>query len=58
MSCDHCVNAVRSEVSKVKSVTTVEVDLASKRVTVSGGEFLDDDVIAAVDEAGYDASVL
>ncbi len=58
MSCDHCVNAVKSEVSKVKSVSTVEVDLDSKVVTVTGGEFQDRDVIAAVDAAGYDASVL
>ncbi len=58
MSCEHCVNAVKSEVSKVKSVTDVDVDLESKKVTVSGGEFSDDDVVAAVDEAGYEASVL
>ena len=58
MSCEHCVNAVKSEVSKVNFVTDVDVDLESKKVTVSGGEFSDDDVVAAVDEAGYEASVL
>ncbi|PZS03616.1 MAG: cation-transporting ATPase [Pseudonocardiales bacterium] len=53
MTCDHCVNSVRTEVSGVAGVQAVAVDLASGRVTVSGDGFSDEQVRAAVDEAGY-----
>jgi copper chaperone CopZ len=55
MSCEHCVVAVTGEVGDVAGVTTVEVDLASKLVTVSGAAIDDAAVVAAIDEAGYDA---
>ena len=35
----------------------VEVDLETKLVRVSGDGFAGEDVIAAIDEAGYDAQV-
>ena len=54
MTCAHCVNAVTEEVSAVPGVTTVEVDLASGRLTVTGDAPVDDAAVAAaVDEAGY-----
>ncbi len=52
MTCQHCVNAITAEVSAVPGVETVEVDLAAKTVTVSGGD--DAAVRAAIDEAGYE----
>ncbi|SHE88234.1 Copper chaperone CopZ [Ferrithrix thermotolerans DSM 19514] len=55
MTCDHCVNAVTKEVSKVPNVVSVDVDLSSKKVTVTGDDLSDADIVAAVDEAGYDA---
>ena len=56
MTCDHCVLSVREEVSEVSGVETVDVDLASGRLTVTG-EGLDDDAVrAAVAEAGYEVS--
>ena len=55
MTCDHCVRAVRAEVSEVPGVVDVEVDLAGKSVTVtSEGEIDDAAVKAAVEEAGYE----
>jgi len=54
MTCDHCVNAVTDEVGKVVGVEAVDVDLASGRVIVSGVGFEDEQVRAAVDEAGYE----
>lgn len=53
MTCGHCVSSVQGEVGKVAGVRSVEVDLASGAVTVSGDGFADDEVAAAVDEAGY-----
>jgi copper chaperone CopZ len=56
MTCDHCVRAVRGELSAVAGVTGVEIDLGSKAVRVSG-DGLDDAVLrAAIEEAGYQAS--
>ena len=53
MTCDHCVAAVRGEVSNVPGVTDVTVDLAAGRVSVDGTGFTDEQIRAAVDEAGY-----
>lgn len=54
MSCGHCVNAVRSEVSTIEEVTAVEVDLATGQVTVNSDTPVDTDAVsAAVEAAGY-----
>ena len=53
MTCDHCVRAVREEVSAVRGVEGVEVELASGRLAVRGDGVADEDVRAAVEEAGY-----
>lgn len=56
MTCGHCVSAVREEVGRIPGVESVDVDLASGRVVVeSGAPLTDSDVLAAVDEAGYEA---
>ena len=55
MSCGHCRAAITAEVSAVPGVETVEVDLDTKLVAI-GGENLDDSaLVAAIDEAGYEA---
>jgi copper chaperone len=53
MTCEHCVNAVSSEVGRIQGVEQVDVDLASGHVTVTGDGFADEQVRDAVDEAGY-----
>lgn len=56
MSCGHCENAVREEVSKLPGVEIVQVSAADGRLEITAGApVADADVIAAVDEAGYDA---
>ena len=55
MNCNHCVVAVSGEVGQVAGVTDVEVDLETKLVRVSGADLDDAAVVAAIDEAGYDA---
>ena len=54
MTCGHCVMSVREEVSEVAGVTSVDVDLASGRLTVAGEGFTDEAVAAAVEGAGYE----
>jgi copper chaperone len=56
MHCGHCEAAVKEEVSEVRGVESVAVDLETKRVEVSG-EALDDAAIReAIEEAGYEAA--
>jgi copper chaperone len=56
MSCGHCESAVRGEVSKLSGVNGVEVSATSGRLVITSAQPLDEsDVIAAVDEAGYEA---
>ena len=57
MSCGHCETAVTTEVGKVAGVASVTVDLVSKNVVVAGEAFDIDEIVAAVDEAGYEATV-
>jgi copper chaperone len=54
MTCDHCVNAVSGELGQVPGVDAVDVDLPTGRVTVTGSGYTDEQVRAAVDEAGYE----
>jgi copper chaperone len=56
MTCAHCATSVREEVSEVRGVSVVDVDLASGRLTVSGVGLDDDAIRAAVDEAGYEVA--
>ena len=56
MTCSHCVLSVREEVSEVRGVSAVDVDLASGRMTVSGQDVNDDAVREAVAEAGYEVA--
>jgi copper ion binding protein len=52
ISCDHCVQAITSEVAPLVGVSSVSVDLEAKTVTVEGGD--DAAIRSAIDEAGYD----
>ncbi len=55
VSCQHCVNAITGEVSRLPGVQNVKVDLGSKRVQVEGDERVTtENVVAAINEAGYD----
>ena len=56
MTCGHCVMSVREEVEEVAGVTSVDVDLASASMTVTGTGITDDAITAAVDQAGYAAT--
>jgi copper chaperone len=54
VSCSHCESAITEEVGRVQSVTAVDVDLESKRVTVSGARLDQSAVRGAIEQAGYD----
>jgi copper chaperone len=56
MHCSHCEAAVKRELSVVEGVTSVDVDLDAKQVTVLGSGLSDAALRAAIEEAGYDAT--
>jgi copper chaperone len=55
MSCGHCRLAITDEVSQVSGVESVDVDLDTKLVRVRGADIDAEDVLGAIDNAGYDA---
>jgi copper chaperone len=55
VSCQHCVNAITKEVSALAGVQRVQVNLDDKTVVVEHGEQVPtDQIVAAINEAGYD----
>ncbi len=52
ISCDHCRHAIETEVGAVAGVSSVEVDIDARLVTVGGGD--DAAIRTAIDDAGYD----
>ena len=57
MTCGHCVRSVQEELTALPGVTDVQVELVAggtSQVTITATEPLsDDDIRAAIDEAGY-----
>lgn len=57
MTCGHCVRSVQEELRAVPGVTDVHVDLVTggaSQVTITADRPIsDEDVAAAIDEAGY-----
>ncbi|HUC56506.1 MAG TPA: heavy metal-associated domain-containing protein, partial [Streptosporangiaceae bacterium] len=55
MTCEHCVNAVKSEISALPGVREVDVVLSTGEVTITADQELDMVALkSAVAEAGYD----
>jgi copper chaperone CopZ len=55
MHCGHCEAAVSRELAAAPGVADIAVDLETKLVTVRGESLDDAALIAAIDEAGYEA---
>jgi copper chaperone len=55
ISCGHCQAAITAEVTQLDGVRAVDVDLDARLVRISGEELDDAAIIAAIDEAGYEA---
>ncbi|MBY0291267.1 MAG: cation transporter [Mycobacteriaceae bacterium] len=56
MTCGHCEMSVRAEVGEIAGVEQVEVSAATGVLVVTSSAPVDDaQVLAAVEEAGYDA---
>jgi copper chaperone CopZ len=55
ISCSHCEHAIRQELDKIGGLSSIQVDIDKKLVTVSGERIDEAAIVAAIDEAGYDA---
>ena len=56
MNCGHCEAAITSELSQVRGVESVDVDLETKLVVVRGRELDDAALRTAIEDAGYEAA--
>jgi len=56
MTCNHCVMHVENTIKEVAGVEKVEVSLNEKTAVISG-DFSEQDVISAINQAGYKASI-
>lgn len=57
MTCGHCEMSVREEVGQIDGVAIIDVSAQTGRLVVTGENEIDDaKVIAAVEEAGYQAA--
>ena len=55
VSTGHCQAAILEELARLNGINSVEVDLEAKLVRVTAEQIDDAAVIAAVDQAGYQA---
>ncbi|CCE54643.1 MAG: heavy-metal-associated domain-containing protein [Corynebacterium casei] len=53
MTCGHCEMSVKEEIGEITGVTGVSADHTTGQVSVEGTDFNDEQVSAAVAEAGY-----
>ena len=58
MTCQHCVKAVSDELAQVPGIANFDVNLDTKLVTIDGDALDDEAIVAAIDEAGYEALVV
>lgn len=57
VSCEHCVRAITEELTKLPGVQRVDVDLATKLVSVEhDGSVSDLELRDGIAEAGYDVA--
>lgn len=56
MVCNHCVESVTNACKSVDGVTDVNVSLEDKKAVVEG-DFNEDEIIKAIDEIGFEATV-
>ena len=54
MTCSHCVLSVRDEVVELPGIASVEVDLDTGAMVVTGTDVDDAAIAAAVSDAGYE----
>jgi len=57
MTCNHCISMVNKAIARLQADAKVTVDLAQQQVNVESA-LAAEDIIVALDEAGYPATAL
>lgn len=57
MTCNHCISMVNKAIAKLQPDAKVTVDLLQQLVSVESA-LMAEDIVTALDEAGYPATVL
>jgi copper chaperone len=55
MSCGGCVASVRSVLARIAGLSVVSVEVGSARVAFESDRVSEDDVVRAIEEAGFTA---
>ena len=56
MTCGHCAMSVTNEIATLEGVSNVQVDHAAGKATVESESVSEDQLSAAIEEAGYQAT--
>ncbi|AVX03910.1 hypothetical protein MXMO3_01380 [Maritalea myrionectae] len=56
MTCGHCEATVRKAIGEIDGTADVKVDLSANKIDVTSTAN-NDDILAALDEAGYPSSI-
>ena len=54
MSCGHCEKAVKEALGELAGISSVNVNLETKKVEVEGKDLKDDLMKETIEDAGYD----
>ena len=55
VSCEHCVRAITGELTQIRGVHNVDVDLATKEVHVRFDDSVtEDEIVTGIEDAGYE----
>lgn len=57
MSCGHCLNAVKTALTELDGVSVTSVAIGSATAEIDSALRTPEDLVAAIREAGYDATV-
>ncbi len=57
MTCEGCARAVRNMLGKVQGVQDIQIDVPTKKVTVTGSASTDD-MLAAIKKTGKETSLV
>ncbi len=58
MTCDHCVRAITNAVQDVEGVSAADVSLETNSARVEGDVIDVEKILAAIEEEGYEATVV
>jgi len=58
MTCNHCLNTVKSAIYNIENVENVDVDLASGETKINGENINIDEVVKAIISSGYSVEVI